>query len=63
MVKLELEEYCKNCPDFSVHQDTSVWAFGKLTAIHTLTCEHRNKCKAIKEYLVKNQNEEKTAEK
>ena len=52
MIDLKIEEYCKNCPDFEVEQESnSLFGFDIKETLHTLKCVHAEKCKAIKKYL------------
>ena len=52
MIKLEVEDYCHDCRDFEA--DT-YYHCPEINSI-SIFCEHRNKCRAIKKYLDK-QNE------
>ena len=57
MIKLDIDEYCHNCPEFEsdvkkdvIHCRNS--DFGITSIVHTIiTCEHRERCRAIKNFL------------
>lgn len=49
MIDLQICEYCKNCPEFEVKQETLRMGF--CDSSHLLMCEHANKCKNIYKYL------------
>ena len=52
MIDLQIEDYCKDCNEFKVEQDTtSLNCIGFCETVHTLSCEHAEKCKALKKYL------------
>ena len=67
MIKLKVEEYCHNCPDFEadVTKTDKVYASNydwltdsrvELTRSDTIvTCAHANRCRAVKRYLEKQQ--------
>lgn len=55
MIKLNIEEYCKNCPEFEVVQET-LKSFDMLNGVyaeHHLTCGNIEKCREIKKHLEK----------
>ena len=58
MIDLQIEEYCKECNAFEVEQETNMLAAWDVDiSQHKLRCVHRDKCKAIKKYLErKNEN-------
>ena len=45
MVKLEIEEYCDNCPEFDAHVEKDVNT--------NITCEHKDKCRCLKDMIEK----------
>lgn len=56
MIKLEVEEYCHSCPDFTadVIPPERVYAVDPDPISYTDTrvrCEYRKRCEAIKRYL------------
>ena len=56
MIKLEVEEYCHGCPDFTadVVSPTRMYADRDVSATYSDTrvrCEYRKRCEAIKRYL------------
>ena len=52
MIKLQIESYCENCPEFEVEQDTTTLnSIGFCEAVHTLSCEHAEKCKNLFNYI------------
>lgn len=63
MIKLNIEEYCHNCPDFEVsvdktHAYCAEYALDWFTT--EITCKHRSRCKEIKSYLEKEIGNERT---
>ena len=54
-IDLLVGEYCYDCPDFEVEQDTSQYtnSLGNeiLGASHYLTCKNANKCKSMLRYI------------
>ena len=53
MIKINVEKYCENCPDFKVEQDTSCAESidGEIRfTTHILTCVHKNACAQIFKY-------------
>lgn len=55
MIRLEVETYCYDCPDFeaSVEKIEHRDFFGNDKADTTITCEHRRKCKQLMAELKK----------
>lgn len=56
MIKLVVDEYCENCPEFEAHVECiGLKSIGETTARMTcnttITCEHRAKCQSMKDYL------------
>ena len=54
MIKLELEPYCQNCPNFEprVEVHTIECGFGDLVRYDTfIKCENAHKCKNMMRYL------------
>lgn len=62
MIRLEVEDYCSNCPEFCPVVDrvnTELHSFDEdnvKTIVDTIvdtivTCEHKLRCKSIKKYL------------
>lgn len=49
MISLQVEEYCENCPDFEVKQETL--RIGFCDSSHLLMCEHADKCRNLNKYL------------
>ena len=46
MIKLEVEEYCDDCPEFDAHIEKAVLFDGcsKEYCNTNITCEHKDKC-------------------
>lgn len=67
MIKLKVEEYCHDCPDFEAdvvktdkvcvsNYDWLTDSRVELTRVETIvTCSHANRCRAVKRYLEKQQ--------
>lgn len=58
MIRLEVEDYCSNCPEFWPDVDrvsTELHSFEEdnvKTIVDTIiTCEHELRCKSIKKYM------------
>lgn len=54
MIKLEVEEYCQECPAFEAvtKHPTVFYADSNIRDCTTVVeCEHRKKCKGIERYL------------
>lgn len=58
MIRLEVEDYCSNCPEFCPDVDrvnTELHSFDEdnvKTIVDTIvTCEHKLRCKSIKKHL------------
>ena len=58
MIDLQIEKYCENCSEFEVEQDKrtirAIDIEGNIVrdeTYHILSCEHAEKCKALKKYL------------
>ena len=62
MIKLEVEKYCESCPEFeaSVEQNViGMAAYDSLAICNTvISCEHKNRCRVIIDYLSKEKNDE-----
>lgn len=49
MIKLNVENYCDNCPDFDPKVDVLISsAYPNFTYV---ICEHRNRCDAIAKHI------------
>lgn len=56
MIKLEVEEYCDNCPEFDAHVEKYALFpdFSKKKYFNTnITCEHKDKCERLKDMIEK----------
>ena len=59
MIKLEVEKYCENCPEFEADVDKTSYISSSMQSIHesfcntVITCEHRERCRVIMDYLSK----------
>ena len=58
MIKLKVEGYCHECPDFDARVNTKIDELTNgdevIRVINTtVTCTHATRCKAIKRYLEK----------
>lgn len=55
MIKLDIDRYCDNCPKFEAHVEINSINCATLTSktiTHTtITCEHQDMCRSIKEFL------------
>ena len=52
MIKLQIEKYCHNCPEFEAQVDKTYFLYLTDPEIHTIvTCEHRGKCECIRKYF------------
>lgn len=54
MIKINVEKYCENCPDFEAEQYTNcaVTSDGSTAFVeHLIGCKHKYKCKQIRNYL------------
>ena len=56
MIRLDVEEYCHSCLDFNPDVTRAVkqladWSYEYELTDTIIQCEHRKRCKAIKEYL------------
>ena len=49
MISLQVEEYCENCPEFEVRQETLKIGFCDST--HLLMCEHAEKCRNLYKHI------------
>lgn len=62
MIKLDIDEYCHNCPEFESDVKKDVihcrnLDFNKASIVNTIiTCEHRERCRAIKKFLEEEKN-------
>ena len=57
MIRLDIQEYCDNCLDFSPAVDKPQKLFGSDGAVvqsdTIVTCEHATRCEMIKRYLAR----------
>lgn len=52
MIKLIVDGYCKNCPEFCADvEKTHVYTDGLQITNTVIMCEHRNRCKCIKDMI------------
>lgn len=52
MIKLEVEEYCNECPNFEPEvAKINIDGFFKVVCNTNIFCEHRHKCNNIAEYM------------
>lgn len=53
MIKLEVEEYCDDCPEFDAHIEKAVLfdGYSKEYCNTNITCEHKDKCKRLKDMI------------
>jgi len=57
MIKLEVEDYCQNCPNFEVYTDTCTTVgygdgIGRFSLTdHTISCKYREVCIEIHDYI------------
>lgn len=59
MIKLEIEEYCQDCPQFEAEVENPVplYAAGMIyeyVGDTTIRCEHRERCKNVYKHAKKN---------
>lgn len=67
MIEVKVDEYCQECPYFEAESQTSdnldsgVYLYPGVRPVITTTiqCEHRFKCRAIKNYLERRMEEKK----
>ena len=64
MIKLIVEPYCDNCPEFEAHVDRESFRIEQFDLEETIienhtiiTCEHREKCHGMKDWLAKQNND------
>ena len=52
-IRIEVEDYCHECPEFEADVDTStLYACGNTVAVsHVIRCEKRERCASIERYL------------
>lgn len=52
-IKIEVEDYCHECPEFEADVDTTTLyaGGGAVTVSHAIRCEKRERCSAIERYL------------
>lgn len=54
-IKLNVKDYCANCPDFKPHVEkesvTDGYSGNTIVHLTVITCEHRERCKKMIEYL------------
>ena len=56
MIKIVVEDYCNNCPEFVASQQTTnaCTVDGSIRIIdHFITCEHKYKCRNIVKHIEK----------
>lgn len=56
MIRLSVENYCENCPEFEPHVHKDKYELYSVTnpesVVHTLiTCEHQDRCNQIKKMI------------
>ena len=52
-IKIEVEDYCQDCPEFEPDVETNTLFKGFSTAAvsHVIRCEKRERCASIERYL------------
>ena len=50
MIKLEVADYCRNCPDFDCVSETLTDDIGDIT-FTTIRCKYERRCENIYKYL------------
>ncbi len=60
MIRLDIREYCHNCPDFFVDSETHMHysSLGETGFDTFLRCKHRERCQRIEKYLTNKIKEE-----
>lgn len=63
MIEIKVDEYCQDCPYFEAESQTNDY-IDKVIGLRpmittTIQCEHRFKCRAIKNYLERRMEEKK----
>ena len=69
MIKLEVEKYCENCPEFEASVEQNVIGMAAYDSLATqpihesfcntvISCEHRERCRVIMDYLSKEKKDE-----
>lgn len=55
MIKLMIEDYCHNCPDFHANVDRleSVDLLGERTCDHVIYCLNGERCRTLKRHIEK----------
>lgn len=55
MIKLEVKEYCHNCPEFKPSVDKECYELGYGDEFYhtTITCKYAKRCEAIAKYFRK----------
>lgn len=58
MIVIDVEEYCQECLDFEpdvikARKQLADWGGGYEQTNTQIQCAHRRRCKAIKEYLIR----------
>lgn len=57
MIRLNVKEYCNNCPEFEAQTNKVYYTYKVEPEIHTtVTCKNMEKCERIKERLACNNN-------
>ena len=49
MIKLDISDYCNDCPEFDAETQT-IYGWGEAVATH-IVCSNAEKCNLIKKYL------------
>ena len=59
MIKLQIEKYCHDCPEFEAQVDKAYFLHLIDPEIHTVvTCRHRGKCECIRKYVEREERKE-----
>ena len=65
MIRIEVEEYCHNCLDFSPDitrpERMTTVLLGEIWSDTIVRCEYRKRCEAIKKYLIRQAKNEQEA--
>lgn len=52
MIRLEVKDYCQNCPDFKADVNKTIFYIGANTRSDTvIRCKNSVRCDVIKEYI------------
>lgn len=54
MIKLNVKEYCHDCPNFEAEQHRTILYSGSIDSMSdcVIDCKHESTCHRIEEYLV-----------